>query len=140
MPALADGVPSLGLGGGGLMALTQAAIADVVSPRERGRYQGYISIVWATSSLCGPLVGGFAGARAVTATAAPRSVGRDYFRELGVRPFINAAGTYTAMTLIAATSLGLPLEAVTFELGDSTLPTAPLEGGSCTVASPNSAG
>jgi xanthine dehydrogenase YagR molybdenum-binding subunit len=48
-------------------------------------------------------------------------------------------GTYTAMTLIAATSLGLPLEAVTFELGDSTLPTAPLEGGSCTVASVGSA-
>jgi uncharacterized pyridoxal phosphate-dependent enzyme len=45
-----------------------------------------------------PLVGGFIGARAVTTTAAPRSAGRDYFRELGVRPFINAAGTYTAMT------------------------------------------
>src|SRR6187401_2880194 len=46
-----------------------------------------------------PLVGGFFGASAVAepAAAAARG-GRDYFRDLGVRPFINAAGTYTAMT------------------------------------------
>jgi D-glucosaminate-6-phosphate ammonia-lyase len=43
-----------------------------------------------------PLVGGFIGAGASPAAAARG--GRDYFRELGVRPFINAAGTYTAMT------------------------------------------
>src|SRR5712691_2493781 len=49
-----------------------------------------------------PLVGGLASptatAASTTAAAAPRKDGRDYFKELGVRPFINAAGTYTAMT------------------------------------------
>jgi len=45
-----------------------------------------------------PMVGGFAGVNAIPAAAAPASGARDYFRELGVRPFINAAGTYTAMT------------------------------------------
>ena len=46
-----------------------------------------------------PLVGGIIGASAAPAPAAAAARrGRDYFRELGVRPFINAAGTYTAMT------------------------------------------
>ena len=46
-----------------------------------------------------PLVGGFVGASGTAAEAAPARDGkRDYLRELGVRPFINAAGTYTAMT------------------------------------------
>src|SRR6266576_2460542 len=45
-----------------------------------------------------PLVGGFLELDAATAAAAPQPGARDYFRELGVRPFINAAGTYTAMT------------------------------------------
>jgi L-seryl-tRNA(Ser) seleniumtransferase len=46
-----------------------------------------------------PVVGGFTAASTVPAAgAAARRGGRDYFRELGVRPFINAAGTYTAMT------------------------------------------
>jgi L-seryl-tRNA(Ser) seleniumtransferase len=43
-----------------------------------------------------PLVGGFIGGTASSATAAPAA--RDYFKELGVRPFINAAGTFTDMT------------------------------------------
>jgi xanthine dehydrogenase YagR molybdenum-binding subunit len=43
-------------------------------------------------------------------------------------------GTYTVMSMIAAEALGLPLERVTFQLGDSTLPLAPVEGGSSHVA------
>src|SRR5262249_43273697 len=48
-----------GFGGGGLTALSQTIIADIVSPRERGRYQGYIGAVFATSSIGGPVLGGF---------------------------------------------------------------------------------
>jgi xanthine dehydrogenase YagR molybdenum-binding subunit len=44
-------------------------------------------------------------------------------------------GTYTIMTQIAADALGLPIDDVTFRLGDSTLPEAPIQGGSFTAAS-----
>ncbi|MFC4854434.1 MDR family MFS transporter [Actinophytocola glycyrrhizae] len=48
-----------GLGAGGLMSLALAILADLVSPRKRSKYQGYFMAVWGTSSVLGPVVGGF---------------------------------------------------------------------------------
>src|SRR6476660_4095612 len=48
-----------GLGGGGLMTLTQSLIGESVPPRERARYQGYLAAVMVTSSVFGPVVGGY---------------------------------------------------------------------------------
>lgn len=49
-----------GVGGAGLMAMAQASIADVVSPRERGRYQVFMASTWGVASTAGPIIGGWA--------------------------------------------------------------------------------
>ena len=48
-----------GLGGGGLMTLSQALVGEVVPPRERGKYQGYTATTVVVSSCLGPVVGGW---------------------------------------------------------------------------------
>lgn len=48
-----------GLGGGGLMTLSQSLIGETVPPRERARYQGYLAAVMVTSSTFGPVAGGY---------------------------------------------------------------------------------
>jgi EmrB/QacA subfamily drug resistance transporter len=48
-----------GIGAGGLMSLALAIIGDIIPPRERAKYQGYFMAVFATSSVLGPVLGGF---------------------------------------------------------------------------------
>ncbi|MGC4109239.1 MAG: MDR family MFS transporter [Nocardioides sp.] len=54
-----------GIGAGGLFTLVLAIIGDIVSPRERARYTGYFMATFGTSSVLGPVVGGFFASHAV---------------------------------------------------------------------------
>jgi MFS family permease len=56
MLSLARGIQALG--GGGLIALSMTIIGDIYAPRERGRYQGYISGIYASAAIIGPSLGG----------------------------------------------------------------------------------
>jgi EmrB/QacA subfamily drug resistance transporter len=106
-----------GLGGGGLMILAQAIIADVVPARERGRYMGVMGGVFALSSVAGPLLGGWftegIGWRWAFWMNVPLGIAAIasamFFLHLpkttGARPRLDVAG----MGLLAAASTGLVL-------------------------------
>ena len=100
-------------------------------PRPRSMRDGHALIGWGIASGAWEAIQEPASARAVltadgklTVTAATSDIG---------------PGTYTVMTQIAADTLGLRLDDVTFKLGDSSFPKAPVEGGSFTVSSVGSA-
>jgi len=59
MPQLVAARVLQGLGGGGLMTLSQALIGELVPPRERIRFQGYFALMFTTASIGGPVIGGF---------------------------------------------------------------------------------
>ncbi len=58
MALLIAGRTLQGIGGGGIVPLTQTTIADMVTPRERGHYQAYIGTSWIVAGLTGPALGG----------------------------------------------------------------------------------
>jgi EmrB/QacA subfamily drug resistance transporter len=59
MPLLIAARALQGIGGGGLRSITQVVIADIIPPRNRGKYQGYMSTTFLISTTLGPVLGGF---------------------------------------------------------------------------------
>jgi EmrB/QacA subfamily drug resistance transporter len=58
MATLIAGRTLQGIGGGGIVPLTQTTIADMITPRERGRYQAYMGTSWIVAGVAGPALGG----------------------------------------------------------------------------------
>jgi xanthine dehydrogenase YagR molybdenum-binding subunit len=101
------------------------------NPRPRSMREGHTLLGWGMASGIWESMQRQASARAVL-TADGRLTVSTATADIGT-------GTYTIMTQIAAERLGLPMEHVTFKLGDSSLPKAPVEGGSFTAATVGSA-
>jgi xanthine dehydrogenase YagR molybdenum-binding subunit len=101
------------------------------NPEPRSMRDGSDLVGWGMATACWEAKQQKASAKAVL-TADGRLVVSSATADIGT-------GTYTIMTQIAAEHLGLPLDKVTFKLGDSSLPTSPVEGGSWTAATIGSA-
>jgi len=104
---------------------------DKRQPQPRSMHDGHEQVGWGMATGTWDAMQAYANVRAV--------LHADGSLVLSSATTDIGTGTYTAMSLIGAAALGIPLESVSFVLGDSTLPTAPIEGGSWTVASVGSA-
>ncbi len=121
-----------GLGAGGLMALVQIVIADIISPRERGRWMGLIGSVMAVATIGGPLIGGLVtdgiGWRANFFIALPFAIAAIVLIQatlhLPARPKRKVKVDYLGAVLIAS---GVSLLLVWVTLGGSQFAWASLE-------------
>jgi EmrB/QacA subfamily drug resistance transporter len=103
-----------GLGGGGLMTLSQALIGETMPPRDRARYQGYLAGVMVTSSTFGPVVGGFLthhfGWRSVFLVNLPLvGIAALLTLRLAMRPARQQPWTFDAMGLVLFVSFIVPV-------------------------------
>jgi len=103
-----------GLGGGGLMTLSQALIGETMPPRDRARYQGYLAGVMVTSSTFGPVVGGFLthqfGWRSVFLVNLPLvGIAALLTMRLATRPGRQQPWTFDAMGLVLFVSFIVPV-------------------------------
>jgi EmrB/QacA subfamily drug resistance transporter len=96
-----------GAAAGGLMTLAYAAVGDLVSPRERGRYQGYIAATFAATAAVGPLLGGLLVQHASWRWVFYVNLPVGLLALAGLRLRLPAAATQPARTALDVTGAGL---------------------------------